>query len=111
MNVMFFHLMPYADVDLKEAAKYDTAWVTFPNTNYDPIKGQALYNRYLDETVLAEELGYDGVCVNEHHQTSYGLMPSPIVISLLMRANCFAMRFQRANIACLRTSKILPMCT
>lgn len=84
MNLMFFHLMPYADVDLKEAAKYDSAWVTFPNSNYDPIKGQALYNRYLDETALAEELGYDGVCVNEHHQTSYGLMPSPIVMASIL---------------------------
>src|SRR5258706_16331738 len=32
-----------------------------------------------------------------------------MLMSLAMRANCFAMRFQRANIACLRTSKIRPM--
>ena len=32
-----------------------------------------------------------------------------MVMSLAMRANCLAMRFQRANIVCLRTSKILPM--
>src|SRR5262245_31791092 len=32
-----------------------------------------------------------------------------IVMSLAMRANCFAMRFHRANIVCLRTSKIRPM--
>ena len=32
-----------------------------------------------------------------------------IVISLPMRANCFAMRFQRANIVCLRTSNIRPI--
>jgi hypothetical protein len=28
---------------------------------------------------------------------------------LAMRANCFAMRFQRANIVCLRTSNMRPM--
>src|SRR5690242_4901361 len=32
-----------------------------------------------------------------------------MVISLAMRANCFAMRFQRANIVALRTSKMRPM--
>src|SRR5271166_3402947 len=32
-----------------------------------------------------------------------------IAMSLAMRANCLAMRFQRANIACLRTSNIRPM--
>jgi len=32
-----------------------------------------------------------------------------MVISLPMRANCLAMRFQRANMACLRTSKMRPI--
>jgi alkanesulfonate monooxygenase SsuD/methylene tetrahydromethanopterin reductase-like flavin-dependent oxidoreductase (luciferase family) len=41
------------------------------------VKGHALYRDYLDTLALAEELGFDGVCVNEHHQNAYGLMPSP----------------------------------
>src|SRR6266480_4836366 len=32
-----------------------------------------------------------------------------MVMSFAMRANCFAMRFHRANIVCFRTSKIRPM--
>jgi hypothetical protein len=32
-----------------------------------------------------------------------------MVMSLPMRANCFAIRFHRANIACLRTSKMRPI--
>jgi hypothetical protein len=32
-----------------------------------------------------------------------------IVMSLPIRLNCFAIRFQRANIACFLTSKIRPM--
>ena len=32
-----------------------------------------------------------------------------MVMSLAMRANCLAMRFQRANIVALRTSKMRPM--
>ena len=74
MRFFSFHLAPYPALP----ADYDgPAWVTVPNRLYDPRLGADLYNRYLDELVLAEELGFDGVCVNEHHQNAYGLMPSP----------------------------------
>ena len=81
MKVMSFHLMPYADLDLSVKEKYRTVWIVLPNSYYDPKKGHALYNRYLDELELCAELGFDGVCVNEHHQNAYGLMPSPVVMA------------------------------
>ena len=81
MNVLFFHLMPYAYLDMSYQEKYRTDWVVLPNTYFDPVKGHELYNRYLDELELAAELGYDGISVNEHHQNAYGLMPSPIVMA------------------------------
>ena len=31
MKVLFFHLMPYADLDLDYDQKYDSAWVTLSN--------------------------------------------------------------------------------
>ena len=79
MKVMSFHLMPYAELDLGMKEKYKSAWVVLPNTYFDPKVGHRLYNRYLDELELADQLGFDGVCINEHHQTAYGLMPSPVV--------------------------------
>ncbi len=83
MRVFSFHLMPYPDLpDDYEGP----AWITCPNSLYDPAAGGALYNRYIDELVHAEELGFDGVCVNEHHQNAYGTMPSPnLIASILAR--------------------------
>jgi alkanesulfonate monooxygenase SsuD/methylene tetrahydromethanopterin reductase-like flavin-dependent oxidoreductase (luciferase family) len=81
MKVMSFHLMPYADLDLSVKDRYRSVWIVLPNSHYDPEKGHALYNRYLDELELCAELGFDGVCVNEHHQNAYGLMPSPVVMA------------------------------
>src|SRR6266849_5583883 len=81
MKVLMFHLMPYADLDMGYKDKYRAAWVVLPNSYFDPQKGHALYNRYLDELELAAELGFDGVSVNEHHQNAYGLMPSPVVMA------------------------------
>src|SRR6266702_8614170 len=77
MQSYFFHLMPWTDYPEDFDEKYESAWVTFPNSFYDPVKGAELYNRYLDELEYADTLGYDGICVNEHHQNAYGLMPSP----------------------------------
>ena len=33
--------------------------------------GGPLLNEYLDEKVLAEQLGFDGVMLNEHHDTAF----------------------------------------
>jgi alkanesulfonate monooxygenase SsuD/methylene tetrahydromethanopterin reductase-like flavin-dependent oxidoreductase (luciferase family) len=41
------------------------------NAQYDPRIGAELYNRYLDEKVYAEEVGFDGVMLNEHHSTPF----------------------------------------
>ena len=96
MKVMSFHLMPYAELDLAMKEKYSSAWVVLPNSYFDPKVGHRLYNRYLDELELADELGFDGVCINEHHQTAYGLMPSPVVT-----ASALSRRTKQARIAIL----------
>ena len=41
------------------------------NSSYDPKLGADLYNRYLDERVFAEEMGFDGLMLNEHHSTPF----------------------------------------
>ena len=41
------------------------------NDIYDPEVGAKLYNRYLDEKVYAEEMGFDGLMLNEHHSTPF----------------------------------------
>jgi alkanesulfonate monooxygenase SsuD/methylene tetrahydromethanopterin reductase-like flavin-dependent oxidoreductase (luciferase family) len=83
MRFFMFHLMPW---DRLPASYEGPAWVTCPNSNYDPVHGGELYNRYIDELVRAEPLGFDGVCVNEHHANAYGNMPSPnLIASILAR--------------------------
>ena len=41
------------------------------NESYDPVLGAQLYNRYLDEKVFAEEMGFDALALNEHHSTPF----------------------------------------
>jgi alkanesulfonate monooxygenase SsuD/methylene tetrahydromethanopterin reductase-like flavin-dependent oxidoreductase (luciferase family) len=94
VQYFFFHLMPWPYLPDDFDAKYDSAWVWLPNSLYDPVKGHDLYQRYIDVLAYADELGFDGVCVNEHHQNAYGLMPSPNVI-----AGALTQRTKRCKIA------------
>ncbi len=47
MRFYCFHLMPWAHLPDDFAEQHDSAWVTCPNTLYDPEFGHPLYNRYL----------------------------------------------------------------
>lgn len=74
------HFMPY--VHLPEHHKqFKSTWVDFPNKFYDPERGYELYQRYLQELVLADRLGYDAIVVNEHHNTAYSMMAAPNLIA------------------------------
>ena len=47
--------------------------------------GADLYHRYIDEWVIAEDLGLE-IMVNEHHQTATNLNPAgPIIMGILAR--------------------------
>ena len=74
------HFMPYVHLP-PDQDTYDSLWVDFSNRHYDPKKGHELYQRYFREMVLADELGYDGLVVNEHHNTVYSMMATPNVIA------------------------------
>ena len=77
LQFYFMHFMPYAKLPV---GRTQGQWVDIPNTHFDPVEGNKLYKQYLDELVLGDQLGYDGLVVNEHHSTFYSLMPSCSVI-------------------------------
>jgi len=96
MQFYNFHLMPWPHLpaDFDDVEKYPSAWVNFSNRHYDPERGHDLYNQYLDQLEYSEPLGFDGVCVNEHHQNAYGTMPAPNIMAAML-----ARRTQRLKIA------------
>ncbi len=102
MKVFNFHLMPYRHIDLDAIGRNGSAWVTLTNAHYDPKLGAELYHDYLDQMELADRLGFDGVCLNEHHQTAYGMMPIPGVL-----AGALARTVKRAKVAVL--GRALPL--
>ncbi|MBM3946316.1 MAG: LLM class flavin-dependent oxidoreductase, partial [SAR202 cluster bacterium] len=41
------------------------------NSLYDAALGGQLYNRYIDEKLYAEEVGFEGLMLNEHHSAPF----------------------------------------
>ncbi|MCS6927048.1 MAG: LLM class flavin-dependent oxidoreductase, partial [Candidatus Binatia bacterium] len=99
MKVNWFHLMPYRWLPEDFRERYRSVWVDIPSSLWDARRGHYLYNEYLDELEFAEQMGMDGICVNEHHANAYGLMPSPNLM-----AACLARRTSRANLIVLGDS-------
>ena len=72
MHIMCFTERPYYHVPEEQIIK-NASHFGVPNTYFDPVKGSELYNTYLDEAVYAEEMGFDGIMLNEHHGTPFTL--------------------------------------
>ena len=66
MHVAYFTERPYRGLNEDDLLK-NHAYFALPNSHFDHIAGSALYNEYLDEYVFAEDLGFDGLALNEHH--------------------------------------------
>jgi alkanesulfonate monooxygenase SsuD/methylene tetrahydromethanopterin reductase-like flavin-dependent oxidoreductase (luciferase family) len=45
--------------------------LSISNGVYDPKVGAQLYNRYLDEKIYADQIGFDALMLNEHHSTPF----------------------------------------
>ncbi len=72
---------PYLPPD----SEYESIRVNLPSRIYDPVKGAALWDRYLDEWCIAEEEGLE-IMLNEHHQTATCVDPAaPLVLAALAR--------------------------
>jgi len=99
MRFIWFNLMPWPHLPEDFREKYRSVWVDIPSSLYDPVRGHAVYNDYLDQLEFAETVGFDGLGVNEHHANAYGLMPSPTLM-----AAALARRTSRAALVVLGSS-------
>lgn len=66
MLIGYFTEQPYRGVTEEQVLKHGS-YFGISNSNFDRELGSNLYNEYLDEFCYAEELGFDAVCLNEHH--------------------------------------------
>ncbi len=81
VRLFCWHFMAYPHLPDDFDENHTSGWVTVPNSLWDGEKSRGLYQTYIDQLVYGDELGFDGLVLNEHHQNIYGLMASPNLIA------------------------------
>ncbi|HZP44087.1 MAG TPA: LLM class flavin-dependent oxidoreductase [Candidatus Binataceae bacterium] len=92
MQIGYFTERPYRWLP-EELILKNQAFFALPNSYYDREKAADDYHYYLDEYCYAEDLGFDALCLNEHHG-------NPICMGSVMNveAAILAWRTRRARI-------------
>jgi alkanesulfonate monooxygenase SsuD/methylene tetrahydromethanopterin reductase-like flavin-dependent oxidoreductase (luciferase family) len=76
-DIQFYLFNHHHYIDIPpDQQRYGSTWVDLPNALFDPERGHRLYQRYTRELLLAEQLGFDAIALNEHHNTTYSMQPA-----------------------------------
>ncbi len=67
MHIMYFAEQSMKDYPTNESEAVGYTSLLFSNRHYDPNAASRLYQEYLDKYLYAEEMGFDGIMLNEHH--------------------------------------------
>jgi alkanesulfonate monooxygenase SsuD/methylene tetrahydromethanopterin reductase-like flavin-dependent oxidoreductase (luciferase family) len=71
MHIMYFTEQPMKDYPMEESDKLGYTSVLFSNRHFDPVAGSRLYQEYLEKYLYVEEVGFDGIMLNEHHTSPF----------------------------------------
>ena len=73
MFIGSFTERPYQDPKARYfgGSKEELTDLVLSNGEYDSVVAHDLYNRYFDEKLYAEQIGFDGLMLNEHHSTPF----------------------------------------
>ena len=72
MHLMYFTEQPMSAYPEDEARKAGgISALLFSNQFFDPAEGSRLYNERIEEYLYAEEVGVDGIMLNEHHNAPF----------------------------------------
>jgi alkanesulfonate monooxygenase SsuD/methylene tetrahydromethanopterin reductase-like flavin-dependent oxidoreductase (luciferase family) len=75
-NYYYFTEQPYTGYDPAIQDQYPSLRLTLPNSLFDPQLASDLYNRYHDEYQIADDAGFDGIMINEHHTAPFCMQAS-----------------------------------
>jgi alkanesulfonate monooxygenase SsuD/methylene tetrahydromethanopterin reductase-like flavin-dependent oxidoreductase (luciferase family) len=84
MKFHWFAQQYYTDLPGDYADTIRSAWVTAPIRVADPAQIGRDYHMYLRLMQGADRLGWDSLLLNEHHQTTLAMTPSPNLIASIL---------------------------
>src|SRR5689334_6372565 len=86
MHLMYFTEQPMSAYPAPEGRTFGATALMFSNKHFEPVAGSRLYNEYLDHYRLAEEVGFDGIRLNEHHNAPFCMQAKCNVFASILAA-------------------------
>src|SRR4249919_3654600 len=86
MHLMYFTEQPMSAYSAEEGLKFGATALMFSNKHFDPAAGSRLYNEYLEHYRLAENVGFDGIMLNEHHNAPFCMQAKCNVFASILAA-------------------------
>ncbi len=84
LNFYYFMNQPYIGYPHEAAAEYGAVMLKFSNENFNAEHAANLLDRYHREFQLAEDVGFDGILVNEHHNAPAAMSPIPNISATVL---------------------------
>jgi alkanesulfonate monooxygenase SsuD/methylene tetrahydromethanopterin reductase-like flavin-dependent oxidoreductase (luciferase family) len=86
MHLMYFTEQPMSAYPADEGLAFGATALMFSNRHFDPVAGSRLYNEYLEHYRIAEEVGFDGIMLNEHHNAPFCMQAKCNVFASILAA-------------------------
>ena len=86
MHLMYFTEQPMSAYSEQAGRDFGATALMFPNSNFDPVAGSRLYNNYIEQYMLAEEVGVDGIMLNEHHNAPFCMQAKANMFAAILAA-------------------------
>ena len=86
MHLMYFTEQPMSSYSEEAGREFGSTALMFSNKNFDPVEGSRLYNERLTEYQYAEEVGVDGIMLNEHHNAPFCMQAKTNIFAAVLAA-------------------------
>ena len=84
MHLMYFTEQPMSAYDEQAGRDFGATALMFSNKHFDPVAGSRLYNNYIEQYVYAEEVGIDGIMLNEHHNAPFCMQAKANIFAAIL---------------------------
>jgi alkanesulfonate monooxygenase SsuD/methylene tetrahydromethanopterin reductase-like flavin-dependent oxidoreductase (luciferase family) len=86
MHLMYFTEQPMSAYPADKGLDFGATALMFSNKHYDPVAASRLYNEYLEHYIYAEEVGIEGIMLNEHHNAPFCMQSKCNVFASILAA-------------------------
>ena len=86
MHLMYFTEQPMSAYPAEIGLEFGATALMFSNKYFDPVAGSRLYNEYLEQYIYAEEMGVEGIMLNEHHNAPFCMQAKCNIFAAILAA-------------------------